>query len=155
MNKNKGFTFIEVITVIVIIGIISAVAIAKSFNFQETANENSAVAKFKTHLVYARTNALNSDKKWGIGLEGNLGYYLFKIENNASKKQYLPGEENLVVKLSESGNLSISGHDIVFNSFGHPSLPSDSESTITGSEFTINFSLGNKSLKVHKSGYIK
>lgn len=145
MDKNKGFTFIEVIAVIVIIGIVSVFALAKSFDFQKTASEDVLLSKFLTHLKYARTNALNSQEIWGIGLNSS-GYFLFKGENK--DKVLLPGEENLVAGFSDFGNQNIAGNDIKFDKFGHPS---DTNGNIK--EFV--FSLGNNSVKVYKSGYIK
>ncbi|MGE4520112.1 MAG: Tfp pilus assembly protein FimT/FimU [Desulfobacteraceae bacterium] len=145
MNEDKGFTFIEVIAVIVLIGIISAVVIAKSFDFQDTAAEDAFLAKFKTHLKYARTNAMNSDENWGIGLTSS-GYFLFS--GTTSDKKLLPGEENAVVSFPESGNISISGESIMFDKFGQPS-------DLNGNLKQFDFSLKNDSVTVYKSGYIK
>jgi prepilin-type N-terminal cleavage/methylation domain-containing protein len=145
MVKNKGFTFIEVVAVIVVLGVVSAFVIAKTFNFQTNADENASLAKFKNHLGYARTKALNSEAKWGIGIVSS-GYFLFK--ENISDKKLFPGEENLVVDYSSSGNILISGSTILFDNFGHPS-------DINGNIKQFVFSAGDNSVIVYKSGYIK
>ena len=44
MRNNKGFTLVEVIAVLVILGILAAVAIPKFFDMQETAREKAIAA---------------------------------------------------------------------------------------------------------------
>jgi|GEM_PF-2616100 prepilin-type N-terminal cleavage/methylation domain-containing protein len=146
MKKTAGFTLVEITAVLVVIGIISLIVIANSFDFQEKAGSEAFYNQFKSHLQYARTKSLNSENNWGIGITES-GYFLFS--GSTSNKKHLPGEENLIVKSKSGKDISISGDDIIFDNFGHPFDPA-------GNIKEFDFSVGeDNSLKVYKTGYIK
>jgi prepilin-type N-terminal cleavage/methylation domain-containing protein len=65
MKNQKGFTLIEIIAVLVIVGILSAVAIPRYFNMQTDARLNAAQAALGSaasnlSLAYARCLANNT-----------------------------------------------------------------------------------------------
>jgi len=55
LKKKKGFTLIELIIVIAIIGVLSAIAVPKYFSIQEDAKTKSDVASAKTIASIAAT----------------------------------------------------------------------------------------------------
>ena len=60
-NNNKGFTLIELIMVIVILGILSAVVVPKFFDFTAKAhesNKDAVIGSIKTGLNMYATNEL-------------------------------------------------------------------------------------------------
>ena len=91
LKKNFGFTILEVVAVLVILGIISALAVSTiSINIDDTKRDEE-LNVLKAHLRYAQARAINSDSKWGIKfgtviIEGESvkGYWLF----NESDENY-------------------------------------------------------------------
>ncbi len=80
--SNRGFTMIEVIAVLVLIGIIAVVAISR---YTSTA-EVDLIAKqeiLKSHIRYAQSRAMNSNMIWGIQFSG-LTYSLFAYSNGTA-----------------------------------------------------------------------
>jgi prepilin-type N-terminal cleavage/methylation domain-containing protein len=78
IKNEKGFTLVEVIAVLVILGILAAVAIPKFFDMQETAREKAIAAAIgeingQVALSFAK-NALEGGPTGEYqGFDGNIG----------------------------------------------------------------------------------
>ncbi len=114
-TDNKGFTLIEVIAVLIILGIVAAVAVSRVMS-----NQNDLIAQtdvVKTHLRFAQLKALADDTatSWGISFSG-ASYTLTKDGNPATIK--LPGED------SGSHNfptgVTVANATVAFDSWGSP-----------------------------------
>jgi prepilin-type N-terminal cleavage/methylation domain-containing protein len=85
MEKNKGFTLVEVIAVLVILGILAAVAIPKFFDMQDEARKKAIMGAIgelngQVALSFAQ-NALNGGPAGAYdGYTGNIGVD-FTIDN--------------------------------------------------------------------------
>lgn len=90
MKKNyfhSGFTVIEILAVLVIAGILSAVAIARFTN--AGADDVAAANTLKAHLRYAQLRAMGDVVPWGVSFTGG-SYTLLRDGQPAPAN--LPGE---------------------------------------------------------------
>lgn len=134
LKKNSGFTILEVVAVLVILGIISALAVSTiSINIDDVKRDEE-LNVLKAHLRYAQARAMNSDSEWGIKFDtANSKYWLFKGTAQTPKIR-LPGEEkkekeeeDKLVTMSNLSITSISSDDdfVVFNTLGSPVVLDD------------------------------
>lgn len=125
MNKmfkeEVGFTLIEIIAVLVVLGILAVVAVSRSFNYD--VEVRSGADTLEMHLRYAQTLAMNSyPSVWGISSSGS-SYKLFG-GTNTSNINYLP-EDATYINADRTVNLaakkiSISNFTIYFDNRGIP-----------------------------------
>ena len=111
IRNNHGFTWVELIVVMVIMGIISAVV---GTNMMRSDTELIAQTEVvKTHLRYAQARSMNSDSVWYIQFSGN-SYALYKHPDVATPIR-LPGGDSSTITLP--GGLSINHGAWEFVSF--------------------------------------
>jgi prepilin-type N-terminal cleavage/methylation domain-containing protein len=113
---NRGFTLVEVIAVLIVLGIITAVAVSR---ISIQGDLISQVDIVKTHLRFAQLKALGDDRAdtepWGINFGGS-SYTLYR--NNAASSIRLPAEDSNIHAFP-SGVTSTSG-TVNFDSWGSP-----------------------------------
>ncbi|MFC1859423.1 Tfp pilus assembly protein FimT/FimU [Thermodesulfobacteriota bacterium] len=115
LKKSPGFTFVEVITVVFIIGITTAIVVSRLF-FSNT-DLIAQTEVLKSHLRYAQARAMNSEKIWGIKGD-NQFYWLFE-DGNKDNKVLLPGENADTVDLSPIG-IKVKRFTVSFDAWGKP-----------------------------------
>jgi prepilin-type N-terminal cleavage/methylation domain-containing protein len=72
LRSRKGFTLIEIISVLVILGIMAAMAVPKYFSLQEEAKKKaaySALAEGKTRIMLYGAKRLLNTASWPAGAE--------------------------------------------------------------------------------------
>ncbi len=96
-NKEKGFTLLEIIATLVVMGILAAIAVSRATNF--TTEVYAGADTLRTSLRYAQTTAMNTNssvaglKVWGINYDSGANqYWLFKDAdaNNINNIALLP-----------------------------------------------------------------
>lgn len=144
-KNQRGFTMIEIIAVLVIIGIIAAVAIARMTGTKEYDLASQAEV-VKAHLRQAQNRAMNANdicgKACGIKFTG-AEYFLFKngSATEANKLQLL-GEGAKDVKLPDG--MTITAGTVTFDVWGKPYTNEDATSALS-SELTISLTKGTDS----------
>jgi MSHA pilin protein MshC len=122
-HNYYGFTLIEVISVLMIIGIISAVVISRAGS-ADVYRLVSETETLKVHLRYAQFRAMSDTVSWGIEFNGN-SYKLLKDEGDAPN--HLPHEDSITHDLQDG--VSVSGSTVHFSSCW--GSPGDSDISIT------------------------
>ncbi|MDP2105628.1 MAG: type II secretion system protein, partial [Desulfobulbaceae bacterium] len=79
---QQGFTLIEVIAVLLLMGIMVAIAVGRSGESSSQADLIGATETVKNHLRYAQSTAMNSDLSWGINFSGST--YTLRDANNVT-----------------------------------------------------------------------
>jgi len=125
--KNNGFSLMEIVSVLVVIGILAAVAVSRFTNYD--AEVHTGVDALKEHLRYAQTMAMHSNPTdidqttttYGIQCASN-SYWLFKGTDTADAI-FLPEEEKFVsnrkINLT-SKKIRVSDFTIYFDNRGIP-----------------------------------
>lgn len=148
MNKTAGqfkdqggFTMIEIISVLVLIGIITLVAIVKltSTNYYNLASETEVV---KAHLRYAQSRAINArpvaGKAYGINFSSNS--YTYFINGDTTQVRMLPDQNN-AGNVTLPRGMSITTGIVAFDSWGKPYTDAAGTQAQSGSR-TLTLSQG-------------
>jgi prepilin-type N-terminal cleavage/methylation domain-containing protein len=130
-RNNRGFTLIEVIAVLIILGILAVVVISRSNNMDASLYSEAEV--IKTHLRYAQTQAMNktSSLTWGIKCDGT-DYWLFEGTDPDSQLRALPDNaaDNTTKKLSLAAKkVGLSSFWVYFDWRGIPYYTSATSNT--------------------------
>jgi len=149
MRSSGGFTLIELITVLFIVGVIAAVAASATFYRNDARELGPQMELFKGHLRYAQAMAMQSDKNWGIFVIDSSHYCLFRDGSTAeANREYLPGENRKTYALPSGFTLSPAGAIMSFTSgWG---IPSDnaSGSPVAASNVTLTMAKGSDSATI-------
>jgi len=150
LKKNHGFTIVEVIVVLLVIGILTAVAVAKVFS-TDPYTLKSQTEVIKTHLRYAQARAMNTNRVWGIDFPSSTTYSLFR-NGDTNDTVALPGADSNPATLPSG--VTVSTGTVSFDNWGSPyanatATPPSTDITIT---VTCN---GTESILITKNtGYI-
>jgi prepilin-type N-terminal cleavage/methylation domain-containing protein len=138
-SDNKGFTLIEVIAVLIILGIIAAVAVSRGMSTQNDLIPQADIVK--SHLRFAQLKALQDDTApWGINFGGSSPYTLYR--NYAEAAINLPGESNRSHSVPAGSGITITGSPVMinFDRWGNPI--GSSGNSLTNATVTLSLSQG-------------
>ncbi|MFH1137057.1 MAG: prepilin-type N-terminal cleavage/methylation domain-containing protein [Pseudomonadota bacterium] len=128
-KNNRGFTLLETISVLVILGVLTAVALA-AMSSSDTVQPVVEIQILKGHLRFAQAKAMSDVVAWGLEIQSG-SYTLLRDWTDAAIN--LPGEDSNTHDLA--GSLSLGG-DLGIYTFDSRGIPSRN-----GSELTANASL--------------
>jgi len=134
-RDNRGFTMIEIIAVLVILGIIAAVAMTRIVSIRDykVVVERDIL---KTHLRYVQLRALSDDKPWGLSFAGSS--YTARRDGNVAPYN-LPNENSPTHNLPDG--ITVTGSTVTFDEWGSPGS-SPIEINIGGEKITITKNTG-------------
>lgn len=147
-DKERGFTLLEIIAVLIVLGIIAAIVVVRYLS-QQNDQSISQVEIFKSHLRYAQQLSINGDSTitWGIQIgAGTTSYSLVQIQNN-SVTGILPGEIGNTHTFPSGVTLTgVNANQIIsFDQWGSPGNSSLTINVVDGSvtnSFTITQKTG-------------
>ena len=114
---SKGFTMIEIISVFVIIGILSAVAISK-MDSTDVYDVVMEIETMKTHLRYSQIRAMSHNEPWGIKIIDGTSYILQK--NGSTAPVNLPNKDSATHFFSKGISIDPGNQVINFDDLGSP-----------------------------------
>ena len=165
IKKTCGFTAIEVIVAIVIVGILATMARPQVMEALQSFKLNAAAGKMLSDIRYAREMSLSRHSTYGIEVNSASNYYeIFSLSGNTKTVLTDPGTRKAMtidfdllpqysgvtigaVDLCESGGCG--SVDLRFDSFG---TPSDSAGTAMASAATVQLLAGGvtRTITIHQ-----
>jgi MSHA pilin protein MshC len=118
-KDHRGFTLVEIITVLIIIGIVAAIAVSSVMSTSET-SRISQESIIKNHIRYAQSTAMKRGAIWGIKCDGT-DYWLFRTNapDMVANQIVLPDEDNAKVTLANK-NVTMTAFTVFFDANGRP-----------------------------------
>jgi len=139
---------LEIITVLIIIGMLAAIAAIRLGGITDESENNAAAAALRAHLRYAQIRALNTQGVWGIDLNGT-SYSLFR--GTSATVERLPGEDNNSVGLPAGA--SVGNGFVSFDEWGRPYTTDGATGSVPAA--IPNISINGKTIIITpETGYI-
>ncbi|NNF98029.1 MAG: type II secretion system protein [Desulfobacteraceae bacterium] len=142
-NKPHGFTFVEVMVVLLIIGVISAVVISRA-DFT-TARLEGAAEALKTHLRYTQMRSINTDFVWYIQFDATSSAYSLFKEGAAAQ---IPGDNEPVIRFPTGTTGDCDNCIISFDNRGRPCIDAGAVTAIPAAGLYIRISDGTNERRI-------
>ena len=147
---DRGITIIEIIAVLIILGIISAIAVSR-ISSTDIFTLKSQTDVIKAHIRYAQLLAMNSDSVWGINFSSSTTYSLFRNGNTSDTVTLLGADSDPVTLPS---GVTVSTGTVSFNDWGSPYANATATAPSTDITITVTCN-GTESILITKNtGYI-
>jgi prepilin-type N-terminal cleavage/methylation domain-containing protein len=119
-GRENGFTVVEIVVVLIVMGIIAAFVVARGITWEADADVEAEV--LKTRLRLTQANAMNASAFWGVQTDTNGGvYWMGSIDGagNVTRVPF-PGEQSDSVRLVDIDLKVVPAGTYSFDSRGIP-----------------------------------
>ena len=132
MCDTKGFTMLELLIVVVVLGIVAAMAVPNFLGWVANYHIKAAANDLYSNLQYARINAVKQNKQWAVVFDtANKKYYVFSDSGDGDWTTLGDNTTERTVELSDHAE------DIVYG------MGNATENvTLTGGSFTNGAAFG-------------
>ncbi len=124
LNSNSGFTFIELLVVIVLIIVIAGLSIPSILNYQRKQAENEEVKNFISTFRTTQNLALTTDNKYSMNFAG-LKVTTCSVELNECKEtnyDFISGSSTSNFFIDRYGNLVDQNNNLISVTINFPSF---------------------------------
>lgn len=147
MRKDKGFTLVEMMVVIAIVGIVSAIAIPNMFSFTAGMRLRSASRDLYSNYQQARIKAIRHNTRWAIRFTAS-GY---QVENCGADNSCTVVTDNTIIK---TVNISNEYPGVSITNITNVVVEFNSEGFSTAGTTTLANSKGSSSVTVALTGRV-
>lgn len=148
--NNRGFTWIELIVVMMIMGVVSAVIVST----MTTSNNEliAEIAALKANLRYAQSRAMSTASGWYVQFDAAPAPGQYSLYQAGSGSKIFPDENAATLPLEDG--MTLSGTQIVyFDDLGRPFTDSGGTTAQSGVRTLITSVVGNIEIKP-ETGFI-
>jgi len=147
IHKKKGFTLLELIIVIAIIAILSAIGAPTFSSYMATRRLNGAARQVQSDLFAARMRAISDNKLVAVSFINNNQYTIFFDNNNNGS---IDSGETIVTK-----SIHPTYHDVTISAVSSYQPKFYSKGTSNNGRITFTGSTGTKEIVVNPVGRAK
>jgi prepilin-type N-terminal cleavage/methylation domain-containing protein len=148
MNSNKGFTLLEMIFSMAIIGILLGTLLINFTDYYRSLNTGQFAEAFATDISYARDFSSARDKGLRATFDRDLRTYHFElIPPDPSGNLFLPGTAAREGSFPPGFTLAFTGSNplqVTFNEQGIPLVPGDIILNLTAGDVTRTITINHK-----------
>lgn len=145
MHKRKGFSLIEIVVVLVIIGILTGIAIPVYLNMKPSINLSGATRQVMGDLMWARMQAISQNNEFKIFFLDNHRYQILDDDDNDGNIDN--GETTITKDIQEKYE------DVTFSSTASPIF--QPRGNASGATITLTNASGTKVITVALTGRVK
>ena len=149
MRKDSGFTLIELIVIIAIVGIFAAIAVPNFLSYMPKHRLNGAARQVMGDLMAARMKAVSQNNEFKIFFLANgHDYTILDDDDNDGTAD--------IGEWTETKDIHPAYHDVTFSATNNPIFHPRGTASPLGTTITLSSSSGSKKyVKVRYTGRVK
>jgi prepilin-type N-terminal cleavage/methylation domain-containing protein len=139
-DDQSGFTMLEVILVLILIAVLTAVVISRNSGSAAQAKLRGQADLLKSQLRYAQARSLNATQVWGLEAQNNT-LWLFNGGDDTNQV-ILPGEGTtpVVYNTGDLKGLTLNDFTVSFDDLGQPYNSDDGSTNQLSASLSITIS---------------